>query len=142
MKLTKILSVIAVVGLLVVGTAFAATDIGDNFVNRWSRNDFTDKENYGYNKMMDLTGLNEEKIDEYRLENCPAGTSMIDYLEDEGLYEEWKEDMLANLEDKLEYQVENGLITQEEANELLVDYEQRIEEGPPYYFGNMRGRGR
>lgn len=142
MKLTKIISVIAIVGLLVVGTAFAATDIGDTIVNRWSRRDFSDRENYGYTRMMDLTGLDEEEIEEYRLENCPAGISMIDYLEDEGLYEEWKEDMLANLEDRLDYQIENGLITQEEAKELLADYNQRIEEGPPFYFGNMRGRGR
>jgi|SRR6056297_1332560 len=219
MKLTKILSVIAIVGLLVVGTAFAATDFGNNIVNRWNSSDldgrsnyrnshmmnyFEDEDlyeenkkdmmsnlevrlnyqvenslitqeeanelleeykqrleegqhfyfgnmrgrrsrgysdeglNYGYNRMMDLTGLDEEEFEQYRLENCPAGVSMIDHLKEEGLYEDWEKDMMNRLEDRLEYQVENGLITQEEANELLEEYEQRLEEGPPFYFGGMR----
>jgi hypothetical protein len=139
MKITKIVSVIAIVGILVVGTAFAATD-EDSFLNRWNRRDieYDDSQyGYGYHHMRDLSGLTDEEIEQYRSENYPYGETMIDYLKEQGLYEDWKENMLENFEFRLGYQVENNYLTQEEADELLQDYEQRIEEGPPYFFGNM-----
>ena len=141
MKLTKIVSVIAVVGLLVVGTAFAATD-QDSFFGRWNRRDIENEDyGYGYYHMQDLTDLTEEELEEYRSQRYLDGETMIEYLKDEGLFEEWKENMLENFSFRLDYQVENDILTQEEADELLEGFEDRIEEGPPFSFGNIRGRG-
>ncbi|MFP4457717.1 MAG: hypothetical protein ACLFPS_08665, partial [Clostridia bacterium] len=122
MKLTKVFAVVALVGLFVAGSAFAIDEVaqirnGNNGVGIGSTN------------MGIVSNMSDEEIEAYRLENCPDGLSMIDNLKEQGLYEEWKENVLSDFNERLEVQVENGRITEEEAAEVLASLEEKIEQG-------------
>jgi len=134
MKFTKVFAVVALVGLFVVGSAFAAEEVsqyrnGGNGVGIGSIN------------MEAVSGLTSEEIEAYRSENCPDGVSMIDNLKEQGLFEEWKEATLADFEERLNYQIENGRITEEEASEMLASLSEKLEQDPPFNFGSIMGRG-
>ncbi len=134
MKLTKVFAVVTLVGLFVVGSAFAAEEAAQH------RNGNSGV-GFGSTNMEAVSGLTSEEIEAYRLENCPGGLSMIDNLKEQGLYEEWKESVLSDFNERLQVQIENGRITEEEAAEVLASLADKIEQGPPFNFGNVMGRG-
>jgi hypothetical protein len=130
----KIIAIVAVFSLFVVGGALAFN--GGNGISSFG------EFGRGMTHMSSLTGRSLEDIAELKGSGCIGGTSMIDSLKEEGLYDEWKENMLKGFEEQLAYQVENERITEEEAVQLLEDLSDRIEEGPPFAFGHVMGRGR
>jgi hypothetical protein len=134
MKFTKVFAVVALVGLFVVGSAFAADEIAQYRNGNGGAG-------FGSTNMEAVSGLTSEEIEAYRAENCPDGVSMIENLKEQGLFDEWKEATLADFEARLEVQIENGRITEEEASEILASLSERLEQDPPFNFGSIMGRG-
>jgi polyhydroxyalkanoate synthesis regulator phasin len=83
--------------------------------------------------MLELTGLSAEEFKDLCEDLREEGKTIVDYLKDEGLFDEWKQDMLEKYEDRLDAAVESGKLTEEKATELLTQYEEKIEDG--FNFG-------
>lgn len=130
----KILALIAVMSLLVVGGAIAGSS--DNLrVSNWG------PFGRGMTHMANLSESSLEEITELKGTFCQSGTSMIDALKDEGLYETWKSNILETFEEQIANQIEQGQLSPEEAQQILNSLAERIDEGPPFGFGHIMGRG-
>jgi uncharacterized glyoxalase superfamily protein PhnB len=89
--------------------------------------------------VLELTGLSKEDFVQVCKDLKEEGKTLVDYLKDQGLYEEWKTNLISEYENKLDLAVENERITEERAAELKEKLEQRIEDGKALNLGIHRG---
>jgi hypothetical protein len=133
-KLIKGLALVALLAVFVSGGALAFND-GNGNGHQQAHNP--------YSAIVRVSGLTEDEIASIKEENCQTGTNLIDYLKEEGLHEQWYASVLSELELKLETLVENEVITSEEANQLLSEYQELLNGNPPYQIqlGQRVGNG-
>jgi len=160
MKLTRLLIVVAVASLFVVGTVFAMGPNGDRVMsaNRSANMPGCEFNAQGFmgpvatangasvNSIADITGMTVEEVRVLCQELQENGQTIIDYLKEQGLYDKWKAAILENTQAKLDVLIENERITEEQADEMLANIEEKIENAPPLNLAvgrslNAGGRG-
>lgn len=122
---------------------FAIRNTIRNRVKNFYRNKVNGQKIY-FNNALELTGLTAEEFRALCLELREEGKTLTDYLKEEGLYDEWKQNLLDKYEERLQPAIENGKITEERASEILTQYEEKLENGTPLNRGNsfntMKGK--
>lgn len=124
MKLTKLTVLVAVLCLLVAGSALAWGGPAGN-----SRQQLYDGKTYRNpqsNVVAELTGKTVDEVCELCSDLQDEGKTIVDYLKEQNLYDEFKTETLSNFEVKFSNAVENGNITQERVDELLSQVKDRI----------------
>lgn len=86
--------------------------------------------------LLELTGLDRDEFRDLCTELKEDGKTMVDYLKDQGLYDEWKSIVLDKFEEKIINGIENNRITEEKATQLREQLEQKLEEGKLINMGN------
>lgn len=89
--------------------------------------------------VLELTGLSKEEFEQVCKDLKAEGKTLVDYLKEQGIYNEWKANLISEYESKLDSAVENERITEERAAELKEKLEQRIEDGKVFNLGIHRG---
>ncbi|QOR33901.1 hypothetical protein IMX26_10395 [Clostridium sp. 'deep sea'] len=126
MKLTKLTVLVAVLCLLVAGSALAWGGPGGNSQQLAAGNTYRNPQ---ANVVAELTGKTVDEVRELCSELQDEGKTIVDYLKEQNLYEEFKTETFSNFEEKFSNAVENGNITQERADELLNQVKDKIDNG-------------
>lgn len=118
----KILIVtVAALAVLVVGASTALAYGGAN----------------AYETLKDLTGMTDEQIAAERQDGIRLG----EIAEEKGVYEKFRDAMMEDKFDVLKQRVEDGTLTQEEADEIKKNLENCNGTGEGAYMRGLRGGG-
>lgn len=130
---TMVFSIVMTAAVLTSGAmAFAQPGYNNQFRGSMMSSGYSSNANYisPIEELSKLTGLTEQQINEKR-----ADASLAEIAYNEGVWDEWTKLMLENKKEMLQSKVENGYITQQQADEMydqMVKRHEEIKENPDF----------
>lgn len=144
---TMVFSIVMTAAVLTSGAmAFAQPGYNNQFRGSMMNSGYSSNADYisPIEELSKLTGLTEQEIYEKR-----ADTSLAEIAYNEGVWDEWTDLMLENKKEMLQDRVENGYMTQQQADDMyeqMLERHNEIKENPDFdqtfrNGGGFSGRG-